>query len=163
MGILTNTRVVILLLINGHSRLLPRVLTLTLVSTMIVPLLSSLPSLRPTRSFSLLLSLSFFLFLSLSLCIPDFLFSYAFCEIPPSSDLSVIRPSTKIKVSSADLPRCVPLTPFPLSYSSPLPSSGEKDAKGFESGGSIQFKRRRDDHVTRKRCGDRYLKRFMDP
>lgn len=135
-GILTNPGVVILLLINGHSRLLPRVLTLALVSTMIVPLLS-LGSPLQARSFSL--SPSFFvspshsLFFSLlSLRILDFLSSYAFCETPPSSDLSVIRPSTQIKASSADLPPCVPLTPFPLSYTSPLPSS-EKDVEGFES------------------------------
>lgn len=104
-------------------------------TTIVVPaLLGSLLPRACTYSPSLLLSPSFLLFLPFSRFLPvspGFLFSYAFCETPPSSSLSVIRPSTQIKVSSADLPRCVPLTPFPLSYS-PLPSS-EKGAEGFES------------------------------
>lgn len=140
-GILTNTGVVILLLINSYSRLLPRVLTLALVSTMIVPLL---PLFRLTRSLFLCSFHRLFLPFPLSLRILGFLFSYAFCETPSSNDLSIIRPSTQIKVSSADLPCCVPLTPFPLPYS-PLPSN-EKDGRGFESvRDPSSLKKRRDD------------------
>lgn len=103
---------------------------------MIASLLSSVPFFfRPARtlfpSSFLRPSSSFSRSPAFSPYPPGFLFSYAFCETPPSSNLSVIRPSTQIKVSSADLPRCVPLTPFPLSYS-PLPSS-EKGAEGFKS------------------------------
>jgi len=126
-GILTNTEVVILLLINSYSRLLPRVLTLALVSTSSAPCFPSLGSLVLFPSFFPRLFLPF----PLSLRILDFLFSYAFCETSSSNDLSIIRPSTQIKVSSADLPCCVPLTPFSLPYS-PLPSR-EKDGREFES------------------------------
>lgn len=106
-GILTNPGVVILLLINGHSRLLPRVLTLALASTMIALLHSSVPSLlillhpcSPSLSLSLSVFLFPFFFLYLSSILFGFFCSYVFCETPPSSDLSVIRQSTQIKVSS---------------------------------------------------------------
>lgn len=88
--------VVILFLINGHSRLLPCVLTLAFASAMIVLLLS------PSLSLYLLLLLGssvhglFFSFLSSFPVLPSFFFfsassSFSCCafrEIPPSRDLS---------------------------------------------------------------------------
>lgn len=91
------------------------------------------------------LILPFLFCLSLSLPFSDLLFNYAFRETPLGSNLSVIRPSTQIKVSSVDLPRCVPLTPFPLVLLLvPIERKGRSRIR-VSWGSVLHAERRRDD------------------